>query len=83
MVGHSGHTRTERILCGNSFEEGVTQGDPLAMFAYGIGGLPLIRRLKRNHLELFQPWYADNTGASGKFEYIRAMFEELQKIGPA
>jgi hypothetical protein len=27
-------------------KEGVTQGDPLSMFAYGIGLLPLIRALK-------------------------------------
>jgi hypothetical protein len=64
-------------------KEGVTQGDPLAMFAYGIGVLPLIRRLKRNHPRLFQPWYADDAGAGGTFNDIRAMFEELQKIGPA
>ena len=64
-------------------KEGVTQGDPLAMFAYGIGVLPLIRRLKRSHPNLFQPWYADDAGAGGSFTDIRSMFEELQKIGPA
>jgi hypothetical protein len=53
------------------------------MFAYGNGVLPLIRRLERNHPGLFQPWYADDAGAGGKFEDIRAMLEELQKIGPA
>jgi hypothetical protein len=53
------------------------------MFAYGIGVLPLIRRLKRNHPRLFQPWYADDAGAGGTFDDIRAMFEELQRIGPA
>jgi hypothetical protein len=53
------------------------------MFACGIGVLPLIRRLKRSHPNLFQPWYADDAGAGGKFSDIRAMFEELQEIGPA
>ena len=30
-------------------KEGVTQGDPLAMIAYGIGVLPLIRELREAH----------------------------------
>ena len=34
-------------------KEGVTQGDPLAMIAYGIGVLPLIRELRNAH-----PWVA-------------------------
>ena len=30
-------------------KEGVTQGDPLATIAYGIGVLPLIRVLRLDH----------------------------------
>ena len=30
-------------------KEGVTQGDPLSMIAYGIGVLPLIRELREAH----------------------------------
>ena len=64
-------------------KEGVTQGDPLAMIAYGIGVLPLIRVLRRDHLQFTQPWYADDAGAGGKFEAVMAHFRDLQLKGPA
>eukprot|EP00978_Attheya_sp_CCMP212_P030440 scaffold111966_cov57-Attheya_sp.AAC.1 len=43
--------------------EGTTQGDPLAMFIYGMGLLPLIRRLKREVDNVSQPWYADEASS--------------------
>ena len=46
-------------------KEGVTQGDPLAMIAYGIGVLPLIRDLRRDHPHVTQPWYTDDGGGRG------------------
>jgi hypothetical protein len=64
-------------------KEGVTQGDPIAMFCYGIIGiLPMIRDLKQRHSELKQPWYADDAGALGSFDAIARMFTDLMKIGP-
>ena len=45
----------------------MTQGDPLDMFAYGIGILLLIKELKAEFSDLTQPWYADDAGALGKF----------------
>jgi hypothetical protein len=63
-------------------KEGVTQGDPLAMFGYGIGALPLIRQLKEEFRSVKQPWYADDAGAAGKFALIKAVFARLQEIGP-
>ncbi len=63
-------------------KEGVTQGDPLSMFAYGIGILPLIRLLKTKFPAVEQPWYADDAGAGGKFDDIRKFFRRLQEIGP-
>jgi hypothetical protein len=49
-------------------KEGVTQGDPLSMFAYGIGMLPLICQLKTEFPQVEQPWYANDAGASTKFD---------------
>ena len=63
-------------------KEGVTQGDPLTMIAYGIGFLPLIRDIRRAHPRVTQPWYADDAGAEGKFEEIMDHFHDLQLRGP-
>ena len=49
-------------------KEGVTQGEPLAMIAYGIGVLPLIRELRDYHPCVTQPWYANDAGAGGTFQ---------------
>ena len=51
-------------------KEGVTQGDPILMFIYGISLLPLIRQLKAKFPMVQQPWYADDAGAGGKFDAI-------------
>lgn len=63
-------------------QEGVTQGDPLAMVAYGVGLLPLVRTLKEHHPTLHQQWYADDAAAIGVLEQIRDYFRELMEIGP-
>ena len=64
-------------------KEGVTQGDPLAMIAYGNGALPLIRELWGDHPQVTQPWYAADVGAGGKFQYILEHFRDLQARGVA
>ncbi len=48
-------------------KEGVMQGNPLSMFAYGNGILPLIKRLQKEFPAVKQPWYANNAGAGGSF----------------
>ncbi len=63
-------------------KEGVTQGDPLAMVAYGLLLLPLIRSLKSELPDVNQPWYADDSGAGGSFAGIRKYFALLQEKGP-
>ena len=64
-------------------KKGVTQGDPLAMIAYGIGFLPLIWELREAHPCVTQPWYSDDAGAGGAFIDVQAHFQDLQARGPA
>ena len=64
-------------------KEGVTQGDPLAMIAYGIGVPFLIRELRNDNPWVTQPWYADDAGEGGTFQKILEHFWDLQARGPA
>ena len=63
-------------------KEGVTQGDPLAMIAYRISILPLIKNLKQEIPDVTLPWYADDTGALGTFEIIENYFNSLTRQVP-
>ena len=60
--------------------EGVTQGDPLSMFLYAVGTLPLIQSLKGVG-SYVQIWYADDASACGSLSDLRQWFELLSK-GP-
>jgi hypothetical protein len=51
------------------------------MFTYGVGILPLIRKLKQDFPELEQ-WYADDAEVASKFDDICLHFCKLQEIGP-
>ena len=62
--------------------EGVNQGNPLAMVAYGIGVIPLINTQKWIFLTPPQPWYADNTSALGTFANSKLYFNYLKRFGP-
>ena len=61
--------------------EGVTQGDPLSMFLYAVGTLPLIRSLKKPLWT--QVWYADDASACGRLVHIRQWFDLLLQRGPS
>ena len=45
-------------------------GDPLAVVSYGIGVLPLIKRLKLTCPGVTQPRYADGAGEMGTFDKL-------------
>ena len=61
-------------------KEGVTQGDPLSMFLYAIGTLPLIHSLKSQMVT--QVWYADDASAGGTLRELRNWFVQLVEQGP-
>ena len=58
------------------------QGDPLAMVAYGIGIILLIKRLKAAYTNVTQPWYTNNDGAPGMFNNTGLYFNTLKIFGP-
>ena len=57
------------------------QGYTLAIIAYGIGILSLIKNLKRMIPEFTQPWYADDSGALGTFTRLETYFDSLTRRG--
>ena len=65
-----------------SSEEGVTQGDPLAMVMYGLALLPLIRAIRPDDGDGVQSWYADDGQAVGRFEMLRRWWDKLERLGP-
>ena len=56
-------------------------GHPLAMVAYGIEILPLIKHLKSTYPDVMQPWYVDNAGALGMFDHLEKYFKALRRNG--
>ena len=61
-------------------KEGVTQGDPLSMFFYAVGTLPLIDALCSSHWN--QVWYADDASTCGDVSKLRLWFDKRQVLGP-
>ena len=51
-------------------KEGVTQGDPLSMFVYAVGILPLIQSVQSPQ-RWTQVWYADDASAGGLLGELR------------
>ena len=82
------HWATLLIRLGNGtghflhIKERVTQGDPLAIIAYGLGIPPLIRDLRMSHTRVTQPWYYDDAGTGGNFAGTQRNFDILMVRGP-
>ena len=62
--------------------EGMAQGYPLTMIAYGIGIIPLIKNLKQEIPDVTQPCYADDAGVLGTFRDTRDLFLFADTPGP-
>ena len=62
-------------------KEGMTQGEPLEIIAYGIGILPLIKNLKQDITDVTRTLYADDAGALGTFARIETYFNSLTRQG--
>ena len=63
-------------------DEGVTQGDPLAMPIYAVATVPLIRKLEIDN-DARQMWYADDACATGTLENLRTWWDKIMSEGPA
>ena len=62
--------------------EGVTQGGPLSMIAFGIGILLLIKSIKLDISDVTQSWYADDAGDLGTFTRLETYFDSLTRQVP-
>ena len=58
--------------------ERVMQGNLSVMVAYGIGALPLIKRLKAAYPDATQPWHADDSWALHTFDNLNKYFKSLK-----
>ena len=83
---NNNNNNNNKVLKGSSdylySKEGVTQGDPLSMFMYAIGTLPLICSLN-NPTRWTQLWYADDASAGGLLPDLHEWFSLVCSRGPA
>jgi len=64
-------------------QEGVTQGDPLAMILYGLGVSPIANRLSSEVPTGVPVWFADNCAVAGPVSALGAYMGRLVDIGPS
>ena len=63
-------------------EEGVTQGDPLAMHMYALSTRKVIDTLDRETNNVTQVWYADDSAGGGKLGNVHRWWTLLNNVGP-
>ena len=62
-------------------QEGLTQGDPLAMAMFGLATGPLIEKVSTRHTT--QVWFADDAADGGPIRAIREWWDKLVRYGPS
>ena len=62
-------------------QEGTTQGDPLSMPFYALATVPLIQHLQKEHRDIRQIWYADDSGGGGRLRILREWWTTLSSRG--
>ena len=60
----------------------MTQGDPLAMVACGIGVILMIKFPKLAYPDITQPWYTDDSGALAALNSIGLYYNSLKRFSP-
>ena len=65
-----------------SSSEGTTQGDPLAMPAYGIGILPLLLLIRGDDEKLKHVAYADDIGGGSRLQNLKSWWDRIEEHGP-
>ena len=61
------------------FQEGTTQGCPLAMAMYAIGLIPLVSH-QQPHCK--QVWFADDASGCDELAKLKKWYDELLSKGP-
>ena len=62
--------------------EGTTQGDPLAMPAYGVSILPLLILIKGAENDVKHVAYADDIGGGAKLRSLKNWWDRIGEFGP-
>ena len=63
-------------------QEGMCQGDPLAMAIYAVAITPLIKKLAEVCPSTTQCWYVDHDGSGDDLVALRRYWDELDAVGP-
>ena len=63
-------------------KEGITQGDPLAVLLYGTALTPLVEHLRKDYLDILQPWCADDAAFIGPAKRNAQLLNQIIKYGP-
>ena len=64
-------------------KEGVIQGDPTSSFTYGIGLLPLGKRINSEHPEVASPAIADDWTLAGRAKDCAKALATICRLGPS